>query len=91
MAFAAVRLGPSQVARVGLLPKKGVVQVAYNTETGVKTCSSISCSSASLAMLLRGAPARPQLVLAPLKLTITKLSNMWWPKVLKSYPGGMHS
>ena len=68
VAFAAVRLGPSQVARVGLLPKKGVVQVAYNTETGVKTCSSISCSSASLAMLLRGAPARPQQVSAPPKL-----------------------
>lgn len=88
VAFAAVRLGPSQVARLGLLPKKGVVQVAYITGTGGKTCSSISCSSASVAMLLRGAPARPRQVLAPLLLFIMMLSNMLWPKLLNNLPGG---
>ena len=88
VAFAAVRLGPSQVASVGLLPKKGVVQVAYSTGTGGKTCSSISCSSASLAMLLTGAPAMPQQVLAPPKLFITMLSNTLWAKLLNNLPGG---
>ena len=90
VAFAAVRLGPSQVASMGLLPKKGVVQVAYSTGIGVKTCSSISCSSASLAMLLRDAPARPQQVfgfLAPPMLFNTTLSNLLWPKLLNNLPG----
>ncbi len=88
VAFAAVRLGPSQVGNMGLLPKKGVVQVAYSTGTGGKTCSSISCSSASLAMLLRGAPARPQGVLAPPMLLNTMLSDVLWPMLLNNSPGG---
>ena len=100
VSFAAVKLGPSQVASVGLLPKKGVVQVAYSTGTGGKTCSSISCSSASLAMLLKGAPAKPQLVfgttnafqfqsqLVSASPKLHEAQQNIEPKLLNKLPGG---
>ena len=47
---------PSQVGRVGLVAKKGVVQGVSRPATGGSTCSSSSASSASFVMLLNGAP-----------------------------------
>ncbi len=49
---------PSQVGRVGLVAKKGVVQGVSRPATGGSTCSSSSASNASFVMLLNGAPAR---------------------------------
>ena len=58
-ALPAVRLllPPSQVGRVGLVAKKGVVQGVSRPGTGGSTCSSSSDSNASFVMLLNGAPA----------------------------------
>ena len=58
-ALPAVRLlpPPSQVGRVGLVAKKGVVQGVSRPATGGSTCSSSNASSASFVMLLNGAPA----------------------------------
>ena len=50
---------PSQVVRVGLVAKKGLVQGVSRPGTGGSTCSSSNASNASLVMLLRGAPAYP--------------------------------
>lgn len=59
VALPAVRVlaPPSQVGRLGLVAKKGVVQGAIRSGTGGSTCSSSRASSASPLMLLRGAPA----------------------------------
>ena len=60
VALAVVRVlaPPSQVARVGLLAKKGVVQGAKNLGTGGSTCSSNRASSSSFGTLLKGAPVQ---------------------------------
>lgn len=50
---------PSQVVRVGLDTKKGVVQGVSSLGTGGSTCSSSSASKSSLLMLLNCAPVQP--------------------------------
>ena len=47
----------SQVGRVGLVAKKGLVRGVNRPATGGNTCSSSNASSASFVMLLNGAPA----------------------------------
>ena len=59
VALAVVRVltPPSQVVRVGVVAKKGVVQGANSLGTGGSTCSSNKARRASFETLLRAAPA----------------------------------
>ena len=59
VALPAVRTlpAPSHVGKLGLVTKKGVDQGVSRSGTGGSTCSCSRASSASLVMLLSGAPA----------------------------------